>query len=146
MKFAHCGISIGNLDRAIKFYEEAFGATLFARMTRDSSWIASIVGCLHATLEFGHMRLPDGTHLELIQYHEPISLGSGPLLPWRTGHQHICLVVDDIEHAASVAIAAGAAMRSLGITTIPEGPNTGLRCCYLTGPSGETIELSQPPK
>lgn len=146
MRFGHVGVTVGNLDRAIKFYEEAFGASLFARMTRSSSWIAEIVGCIEATLEFGHMRLPDGTHLELIQYHEPIALGTGPLLPWRTGHQHLCLVVDDVEKAVVDALMGGAAMRSKGIVTIPEGPNTGLRCCYLTGPSGETIELSQPAK
>jgi hypothetical protein len=98
-------------------------------------------------MHFAHMKLPNGDHLELIQYETPVPIEPVvTTLPWRIGAQHICLEVDYIDAAADEAVLAGAKYWSEGIERIPDGPNKGARCIYLTGPSSELIELFQRPR
>jgi len=146
VRFGHVGITVSDLDRSLAFYRAAFGFEPGMRVRRDAPWIGDIVvgEGSHADLEFGHMHLPSGMHLELIQYRAPAPESAQGELTWRHGHQHVCLTVTAIEGWIARARAAGARLVSGAPVVIPEGKNAGSRCCYLRGPDGETIELFEP--
>lgn len=148
VRFGHVGITVSDLDRSLAFYRAAFGFEPGMRVRRTASWIRDIVVGedveASADLEFGHMHLPSGMHLELIQYRAPAPEAARGELTWRHGHQHMCLTVAGIESWAERALAAGARMVSGAPVVITEGKNSGSRCCYLRGPDGETIELFEP--
>ncbi|NOT30747.1 MAG: hypothetical protein HOP15_09905 [Planctomycetes bacterium] len=143
VRFGHVGITVSDLGRSIGFYGAAFGFELTMRVRRSAPWIGEIIGA-PADLEFGHMHLESGMHLELIQYRAPAPLSAEDELTWRHGHQHVCLTVSGIEAWVARALAAGARVVSDAPVVIPEGKNSGSRCCYLRGPDGETIELFEP--
>jgi len=150
VRFGHVGITVSDLERSLAFYRAAFGFELGMRVRRTASWIRNIVvgedAVASADLEFGHMHLESGMHLELIQYRAPAPRPADSELTWRHGHQHLCLTVSAIDHWVARARAAGARLVSDAPVVITEGKNCGSRCCYLRGPDGETIELFEPVK
>jgi glyoxylase I family protein len=143
VRFGHVGLTVSDLERSVAFYTGAFGFEPGMRVRRQAPWIGAIVG-QPADLEFAHLHLASGLHLELIQYRLPVPLAPASELTWRPGHQHFCLTVTGIEHWIARAKGAGARVVSGEPVTIPEGKNSGARCCYLRGPDGETIELFEP--
>lgn len=141
MRISHVGLTVLDLDEAIKFYEGSFGFTLFHRVTRETPWISSIVGYRDAKLSFAHMKL-DGSHLELIQYARPEPIAAlETAVPWRIGMQHFCMGVENLDEVATRIEEHGGVRWSIDVATIPDGPNKGARCAYFRGPSGELIEL-----
>jgi glyoxylase I family protein len=143
VRFGHVGLTVSDLERSTIFYGAAFGFEPGMRVRRSASWIGAIVGA-QADLEFAHLHLPSGMHLELIQYRSPAPLPAAPGLTWRHGHQHLCLTVTGIDQWVARARAAGARSVSGAPVEIPEGKNAGARCCYMRGPDDETIELFEP--
>jgi catechol 2,3-dioxygenase-like lactoylglutathione lyase family enzyme len=143
VRFGHVGLSVSDLDRSVAFYTAVFGFEPGMRVRRTAPWIGEIVG-EPADLEFAHLHLPSGLHLELIQYRMPEPLSPSDGLTWRPGHQHFCLTVSEIDSWVERALAAGARVVSGEPVTIPEGKNAGSRCVYLRGPDEETIELFEP--
>lgn len=143
VRFGHVGLTVSDLDRSVAFYTAVFGFEPGMRVRRTASWIGEIVG-EPADLEFAHLHLPSGLHLELIQYRMPAPLSPSDGLTWRPGHQHFCLTVTGIESWVEQALAAGARIVSGEPVEIAEGKNAGARCCYLRGPDEETIELFEP--
>jgi glyoxylase I family protein len=143
VRFGHVGLTVSDLDRSVAFYTAVFGFEPGMRVRRTASWIGEIVG-EPADLEFAHLHLPSGLHLELIQYRMPSPLSPSDGLTWRPGHQHFCLTVSGIETWVERALAAGARIVSGEPVEIAEGKNAGARCCYLRGPDEETIELFEP--
>lgn len=143
VRFGHVGLTVSDLDRSVAFYTAVFGFEPGMRVRRNGAWIGEIVG-EPADLEFAHLHLPSGLHLELIQYRMPEPLSPSDGLTWRPGHQHFCLTVTDIDSWVERALAAGARVVSGEPVEIPEGKNSGSRCVYLRGPDEETIELFEP--
>ena len=143
VRFGHVGLTVHDLDRSVAFYTAVFGFEPGMRVRRSAAWIGEIVG-EPADLEFAHLHLPSGLHIELIQYRMPEPLSPSDGLTWRPGHQHFCLTVSDIDSWVERALAAGARVVSGEPVTIPEGKNSGSRCVYLRGPDEETIELFEP--
>jgi catechol 2,3-dioxygenase-like lactoylglutathione lyase family enzyme len=146
VRFGHVGLTVSDLERSVAFYTSVFGFEPGMRVRRSAPWIGAIIG-EPADLEFAHLHLPSGLHLELIQYRRPAPLSplaTGSELTWRPAHQHFCLTVSGIDAWIARAREHGARVVSGEPVTIPEGKNAGARCCYLRGPDGETIELFEP--
>jgi glyoxylase I family protein len=140
LRFGHVGLTVSDLERSVAFYAAAFGFERAMSVRRTAPWIGAIVGA-PADLEFAHLHLASGMHLELIQYRAPAPLAPADGRTWRPGHQHFCLAVSAIDAWVERARAAGARLLSAAPVVIPEGKNAGSRCCYLRGPDQETIEL-----
>ena len=147
-QFAHIGLSVSDLERSTRFYQDAFGFEPFFAVERKATWIADGTGYVGAHLRFQHMRLPSGMHLELIQYEHPTYEGGGYQgAKFIKGHVHFCLFVDDIEAAMQRAVKAGAFVVSKSApVTIPEGPNTGAKFVFLEDHDFISIELFQKAK
>ena len=141
MQFGHVGLTVSDLERSAVFYEQAFGFERTLRITRDEEWIRRVVGYPYAKLEFQHMKLESGMHLELVKYasHSATPFSGETCVP---GSVHFCLEVADIGKAALRAKKAGARIQ-YEPTRIPDGPNSGAYVLYLRDPDDITVELFQ---
>lgn len=133
----HMGISVSDMDRAIRF----FGGVLGARMTEphlyDDPKIGRTSGVAGAKLTICMAYLA-GYSFELLQYHYPDGRRVSDLRPCDAGHIHLALKVQGIE-------ALVARMEQEGFA--PAGPvqhglgGQGLSAIYLYGFDGLVVEL-----
>lgn len=93
--------------------------------------------------------------LELIEYELPANLPEEQNArtpqprPWDIGAVHICLVVQGLDEILDRAKAEGFHLFSSVFTVPEESPvpeARGQRVCYLRGPDGELVELTEVPK
>lgn len=138
----HTGFSVVDLDASIAFYAK-FGCEVIWRRTITNDYFREIVGLPDTVVEGCHMRIPGTDHvIELFAY-QP-QLAPARLAPNQPGHTHLCLLVDDLRVAYDELAADGVEFTS-GPVMITAGVNAGGWGVYLRDPSGNQIELFQPP-
>jgi catechol 2,3-dioxygenase-like lactoylglutathione lyase family enzyme len=140
----HVGISVGDMDRSLRFWERFLGVEKRSRQVADAAFLGDLVGYPGTVLEIAFLDLPGGGLLELVAYRDRPE----PAHPHGTAHAgaaHFCFAVADLDAAISAGLAAGATLASMSPVVIPSGPNQGARHVYIRDPDGLTIELRQPP-
>ena len=139
----HTGFSVVDLDEAIAFYA-LLGCEVIWRRTITDEYFRQIVGLPGTVVQGAHLRVPGSTHVvELFQY-EP-RLAPARLAPNQPGHTHLCLLVDDLGAAYQELLAQGVELASPPVR-ITAGANAGGWGLYLRDPSGNQVELFQPPR
>jgi catechol 2,3-dioxygenase-like lactoylglutathione lyase family enzyme len=139
----HTGFSVVDLDASIAFYA-LLGCEVAWRRTVTDTYFRSIVGLPDTVVQAAHLRVPGSSHIiELFQY-EP-QLAPARLAPNQPGHTHLCFLVDDLETAYAELLATGVEFTSPPVT-ITAGVNAGGSGVYLRDPSGNQLELFQPPR
>lgn len=129
MHVDHVGLSVGDLDAQLAWYQEAFGFG-----TANPFEIAPVG--LRGVFLLG----PDDIAIELLErqgssHRTPAASPPDELLA--QGWGHVCFRVDDIDAAFNRLVAVGA-----GVVSAPaESPEPGVRFAYLTDPEGNFIEL-----
>jgi len=133
----HIGISVSNMDRAIRFFREGLGAQVTEPHLHDDPRIGTIVGIpglqnIICQASLGRQRF------ELLQYVVPQGRQAENHRPCDPGHIHIALAVEDI---------AGVIDRLGDYGFEPAGPvqhgvgGSGLAASYCYGFDGLVIEL-----
>lgn len=141
---AHVGVTVAELERAVRFYTEGLGFEVAVRQTSAAAYLA-LTGYPGVEIDTAFVELPgDGVRLELQEYrrvgeHGRREPGTAPV-----GSSHVCLRVADVEAALARAEAAGG-RRVTDPVAIDSGVNDGGRAVYLRDPDGYTIELFQRP-
>lgn len=141
MKFAHVGIVVRNLERMVEFYT-GLGFKEFFRIRRDEEWISKVTGVAHADIDIVHLASPgDEMRIELLHYRDTpqVFLDYSPGLP----PKHFAMWVDNIEGMSSRALLYGARDISTWPVEIPDGPNKGMKVCYMADPEGNVFEMMQ---
>jgi catechol 2,3-dioxygenase-like lactoylglutathione lyase family enzyme len=140
----HIGISVSDMDRAIRFFGAALGARVTEPHRYEDPKIGRASGVLGAQLTICMAYLGDYS-FELLQYHTPDDRRASDLRPCDAGHIHLALKVEGIEELV-------ARMQREGFE--PAGPvqyglgGSGLAATYLYGFDGlvvELIEAAAPP-
>lgn len=127
---AHIAVMTRDLEQSIQFYER-LGGKLSKRGQAQKPG-----GVNHLAL----VKLTD-FEIELI---EPYDKATMPLEAQGAPLPHFAIAVDDLEQAAQTLRAAGVdTFQTAAPNVLPELFG-GLRNWFLTGPSGELIELMQP--
>jgi catechol 2,3-dioxygenase-like lactoylglutathione lyase family enzyme len=140
----HSGISVGDLDTALAFWEQFLGTKARFRGRLDRPYLARSVGYPGVAIEAALIDLPDGRMVELLDY-QVEGRERQPDDSFHPGHTHTCLAVSDCDEAWRRAVGAGAIPRSPeGPVEVDSGPNKGARVCYLRLPDGNSLELYQP--
>lgn len=146
--FAHVGIAVADLDRAVEFYKVFLQAepVLFFDSDRKP-FIDELVG-YEARMKEALFPLGDG-YLELLEYTEPTPGVTNPE-SYNVGHMHFCIEVDDLDAEFERLRDAdvGIEFRSDGPVSVPDSEPDfkGERYLYLRTPDGATFELFQPAK
>lgn len=139
----HIGITVRDVDRSLGFWESFLGTPPRWRRVLDAPYLGLVTGCPGVSMNAAVIDLPGGQVLEILDYRVD---GKAPNPPdtANPGNVHICVETDDIDALWDRAVAAGAAPVSPGPVLVTEGPNEGVKACYLRDPDGITVELFQP--
>jgi|GEM_PF-74404 len=133
------GIVVEDLKTAIAFFAE-LGLELEGEMTVEGKWVDRIVGLDGVRNDIAMMRTPDGHgRLELMKFQQPAAITIEPNAPVNTlGIRRIMFAVTDIDDVA-------ARLQKRGAELIGEMVQYGdtYRLCYLRGPEGIIIALSE---
>ena len=139
LAFAHPGIVVPDLDKAIEFYSKMFGFKVIGHETwQDSDAYDSAIG-LKGSAARGVMMAGYNCHIELFEYSAPAQTVAPPetFLAHETGIRHIAFYVDDPQAELDRLIALGGS--ALG--SLPEGGGA----VYARDPCGNMIELCKIP-
>ena len=108
----HIGVTVPDLDQAVKFFVEVMGCEAFFKMgpfKADDDWMAVHLG-VHPRAEIPQMQLVRcgyGTNLELLQYRTP---DQNTAIPKNSdlGGYHVAFYVDDMDKAVGLSQGQGA--------------------------------------
>jgi len=143
--FFHAGVTVRDMDAALRFYRDGLGLELLSRSRADApeSWR---IWALEAggTAEVAFLRVP-GTRalIELFAF-SGIERHTVSARPCDPAFGHFCLFTDDAEGLRARAIAAGGGARS-EVQTIAAGPLGGSKVVYVLDPDGYSVELIERP-
>ena len=133
LSIRHTGLVVREIERSIKFYL-GLGFVLWQRTVRDGPYIDQLVGIPGVTLEWAKLRAPDGSMLELIQYHSHPDFSPTRDAPAnRLGCSHVAFAVDDLAKACDQLLLLGG--------SIVNYPTTESRSVYCHDPDGIIVEL-----
>jgi len=131
--FQHVGLSVPDLDRAQRFYEEGLGMKEQSRFEIPGPGIR---GAILAT--------DGGACIELLERagsKRAATFADPPEAILSEGYGHWALGVDDIDAACERLVAAGAQV----VWEPRDAPQPGARMAFLRDPDGNLIELIRPP-
>lgn len=135
----HVGIVVDDLPAVQAFFLDiGFAAT--EEVDVESRWVKSITGLRDMELTYAMLRTPDGeTNLELLKFHGPLKeTGAQHRFAHSPGIRHICLAVENLE-------AVVAKMEKKGAELLGKIVNfdDAFKVCYLSGPEGIILELTE---
>jgi len=143
MRFAHAGLTVGDLDRVSGFLITVLGFTLVNRVQPpDATIVERITGVQGARVEIINLRRDD-CGIELLRYDEPVTRGRISARPCDMGYAHLAFFVADIDPYI-IASAPFGFLPMAPAATVGAGPNIGMRAVYLRDHEGLTVELMQP--
>ena len=140
----HIGVTVPDLDQAVKFFVEVMGCEAFFKMgpfKADDDWMAVHLG-VNPRAEIPQMQLVRcgyGTNLELLQYRTP---DQNTTIPKNSdlGGYHVAFYVDDMDRAVNYLKSKG--LKFLGEPTVmTSGPSAGETWGYFLSPWGMNLEL-----
>lgn len=146
----HVSFTVADLDSAIAFYADAFGATELFRMgplegaaipplADGRDWMEAHVGVPGATLTLVMLRLADNLNLQLVRYDAPEGRATARPRVCDIGGHHLALKVDDVVNARAWLAAKGCTV--MEIIEISEGPLAGKKNLYCRDPFGNPLEI-----
>ena len=140
LRMDNVGIVVDDLKAAIAFFVE-LGLELEGETTVEGRWVDRIVGLDGVRSDIAMLRTPDGhSRLELSKFHTPPATTAEPNAPVNTlGMGRIMFAVDDIEDVLARLQAHGAEL--VGEVVQYED---SYRLCYVRGPEGIIVALSEP--
>jgi catechol 2,3-dioxygenase-like lactoylglutathione lyase family enzyme len=139
--FNHTSFTVGDMDRAVRFWTEAMGFEAASVSEREGGWQEQVTGVRGARLLVAHL-YGHGHHMEFIQYLGG-SQAAARYAPDVPGAAHVCFEVSDIRAMSQKMIAAGASWQG-EIAEVSNGPARGSFAAYVRDPNGILIELYQP--
>ena len=139
LAFAHPGIVVPDLDKAIEFYNKMFGFRVIGNESwEDSDAYDQAIG-LKGSAARGVIMAGHNCHIEIFEYSAPEQTVAPPetFLAHETGIRHIAFYVDDPQKELYRLISLGGS--ELG--RLPEGGGA----VYARDPFGNMIELCKIP-
>ncbi len=139
----HTGITVSNLERSLKFWQNVLGFEFSHRVHQASEMASQITGVAGAEIKLAVVKAPGGHKIELLEYLAPPDRKQGvDLRPCDVGSVHVALTVDNLDAVLSKIAASG--WKAAGKPeTLKSGPNAGKRVVYVRDPDGTTIEFMQ---
>lgn len=139
--FAHAGVTVTDMERALVFYRGLLGLEVMADYLIDTPYIFKITGVTGTAIRIAYLRVPQSdVHVELLEY-TGCERHTQRTRPCDPGNGHLSLYVQNLDATYRRLAAAGVLARSDGPVTITQGPRTGNKALYVADPDGYYIEL-----
>lgn len=140
INFNHVGVTFPDIEAAVAWYVETLDFELLVPpvLREDiTPGLRAVFGDRLQAMWMAHLQTANGVGLEMFSFVTPgTEQQEDPFEYWRTGPNHLCLTVDDLEATIARIEAAGGRARS-GIGE----PWPGRRFCYCEDPWGTQLEL-----
>lgn len=147
----HVSLTVPDLDAAVDYYTEVFGAELDYRMgpfdaaeippmEDGRDWTAAHINVPGARLEIAMLKLAGGTGMELFEYALPADAATKPPRNCDVGSRHLCLEVEDLD-AAVAHLKDNGCTPMAGSIDMTDGPCPPSRSWYVLDPFGNQLEL-----
>jgi glyoxylase I family protein len=138
MGFHHVAVRVSDIDRATRFYVEAFDGLVRTRPGLREGPFAEMVmgGTPGARFNVNHIDVPGAGTVELFEFLEPVE-ETGGVPPATAAQLHFALQVEDIAAALERVEAADGRRYWPEIVEIGGGHHA----IYVTDPDGNVIEL-----
>jgi catechol 2,3-dioxygenase-like lactoylglutathione lyase family enzyme len=146
----HFAFTVPDLDLAVDFFVDAFGAQELYRVHEERQpgdpWMTEHLGVdARAVADIAMLRLGPVTNIELFQYSSPGSTGAPPRTQDIGGH-HLAFLVDDVDRAVEhFARREDVSVLGTPQTMGDEYPNAGDRWIYFTTSWGFYFEVHSLP-
>lgn len=148
--FSHVGVTVPDLDAAVRWYQETLGAYLLTgplEVLEDGSPLgeaaASIYGRGFGRFRFAHLSFADAVGLELFHFDSPVTTAREDNFEfWKTGINHFSLTSRE-PHALAERIAAAGGRRRAEPVTLDEAK--GYVIVYCEDPWGTVVEICSHP-
>ena len=132
---SHVGITVGDFDRAVKWYHENFGFKLISVQTLDEKTVKALWPLYQvekSSVKLGFLRAPKGQVVEIFHFSNPAPVV--PLVWSRPGVTHFTLDVSNVPKWYSVN------KNKMNFVTAPQVTD-GTHWVFLKDPDGNLIEL-----
>ena len=138
-RMEHVGIVVDDLAAATAFFVE-LGLKLQGEGPVEGGWVDGVVGLQGVRAEIAMLETPDGHgRVELTKFHAPSGRGGDRHARANTpGIRHVAFALDDID----AAVASLRARRAELVGEV-ERYKDSYRLCYVRGPEGIIVELSE---
>jgi catechol 2,3-dioxygenase-like lactoylglutathione lyase family enzyme len=151
-KVDHVGLTVPDVEAAVRFYCGVFGATELYRMgpfdaeelpplPDGRDWTAAHVNTPGARFRFVMLQLGPSMMVELFQYDRPVDRETKLPRNCDLGGHHLALKVQDLGRAIQFLREQPEVTLMAGPIVISEGPCAGLRVIYFLDPWGNQLEL-----
>jgi catechol 2,3-dioxygenase-like lactoylglutathione lyase family enzyme len=136
----HTGLTVGDLDRSLRFWSDGLGMRVVMRQDRQGGYLEAIVREEGAHVRQAQLELTEGgPRVELFEYLEP----RGERLdarPRDIGFAHVAVLCDDVDALVDRLVEYGG--QPFGpVVEVDAGVNRGARAVYLHDPDGHVLEL-----
>jgi catechol 2,3-dioxygenase-like lactoylglutathione lyase family enzyme len=135
----HVGIVVDDLAAATQFFVD-LGLELQGEWPVEGLWVDRVVGLDGVRADIAMLQTPDGHgRLELTKFHAPPTPSGNRHAPANTpGIRHVAFAVDDID-----AVVSGLQARGAELVGALERYKDSYRLCYVRGPEGIIVELTE---
>lgn len=146
----HVSRTVPDLQAAIAFYTDAFGASLLFQIgpidgadipagPDGTDWMEAHVGVKDAKLTLAMLQLAPNLKVQLVQYDKPADRGRTMPRNCDLGGHHVALLVDDVDATAAWLKQRGC--KVLETIAMDSGPLAGKKNVYVSDPWGHQFEL-----
>jgi len=139
-RYSHSGICVADLERAKRFYREAFGFIEERSLTLNQMNKDVLATAGDITLRCCFMRL-DGLVIELVQFDPTPPPGEKVKMRHKFGLTHLSFRVDNLDTQIESVIAAGGRVLASTRSVVPLPDQTG-EIIFVADPDGTRIEVS----
>lgn len=144
--FSHIGITVPNIEKAVKFYTEVMGFYVIMEPTVVKEENETAIGqmCIDVfgkgweTFKIAHLSTGDRIGFELFEFKESENLKPN-FEPFRTGLFHFSVQDPDVEGLVKKIVEAGGKQRMPIREYYPE--DKPYRMCYVEDPFGTVFEI-----
>lgn len=144
--FSHIGITVPNIEKAVKFYTEVMGFYVIMEPTIVKEENETAIGqmCIDVfgkgweTFKIAHLSTGDRIGFELFEFKESENLKPN-FEPFRTGLFHFSVQDPDVEGLVKKIVEAGGKQRMPIREYYPE--DKPYRMCYVEDPFGTVFEI-----
>lgn len=147
--FSHIGITVPDLDRAVKFYEDVLGFYVLMRPTvvqEDPNTAIGIMcqdvfGAGYGQFRIAHMSTSDKIGVELFEFPHTKDLPAPEFNPFRTGLFHFCVQDPNVEDLAAKIVEHGGSIHNNMPVRYYYPGEKPYRMIYCKDPFGNIIEI-----
>lgn len=143
----HVGVSVGDLEAAIRWYSEVLGFQLIAGpyeidlRSSSADQAVDVLGPRFRHIKQCHLTSANGVGLELFQSIDPAyEKPPNAIEFWKAGYFHICVTVPDIDQVLDRILASGG--KQLSKVWQDRANRPDYRMVYCRDPFANVIEIA----